>query len=153
VLAGTTPVLVHNCPNDESGDTFRVDTRGPDTVFENRAGPDTTIFESGLEPRGDNMSLEEHVSGLAGTYTPDSGYVATVTSHNYAATRAGVPSIYIKFATARKGIDVNQEIPGNVMGHEGEITVLENIPTECIVGCHMPDGTFVDNPNFGGSGG
>jgi hypothetical protein len=122
-------------------------------VFKNRADSDTTIFESSFEPLGDNMSLEEHVSGVAGTYTPDSGYVATTSSHNYAVTRAGGAKYIYQIRNGPEGIDVNQAIPGNVMGHEREIAVPGNIPTECIIGCHMPDGTFVDNPNFGGSGG
>ncbi|MFH8795576.1 hypothetical protein [Streptomyces sp. NPDC017941] len=62
-MAGATPVLVHNsggaCP------LYRSDTRGPDE-----------IFQSGFEPRGDNMDLLEHASG----YSRDSGYVATTTS-------------------------------------------------------------------------
>ncbi|MFV2128216.1 enterotoxin A family protein [Micromonospora sp. LOL_013] len=130
MIAGTTPVLVHNC-----GDTFRSDTRGPDE-----------IFETGFEPRGSNMDLEEHVAGVSGTYTPASGYVSTTTSEAHAISRGG----YVYRIRGVDGIDVNKAIPGNRMAHEREIAVPGRVPTECIVGCRMPDGTFRSNPNLRG---
>ncbi|WP_329489955.1 polymorphic toxin-type HINT domain-containing protein [Kitasatospora sp. NBC_01246] len=137
VLAGATPVLVHNCDS-VPGDTYRVDTRGPDE-----------IFPTGFTPRGSNMSLEEHVYGVSGDITPPSGYVATTNSHNYAVSRAIGGKYVYQIRGGPEGIDVNKTLPGNPMSHEREFAVPGRIPTECIVGCHMPDGSFRSNPNYG----
>ncbi len=137
VLAGATPVLVHNCDT-APGDTYRVDTRGPDE-----------IFQTGFTPRGSNMSLEEHVYGISGDITPPSGYVATTNSHNYAVSRATGGKYVYQLRGGPEGIDVNKTLPGNPMSHEREVAVPGSIPSECIVGCHMPDGSFRSNPNYG----
>ncbi|MFK4148214.1 RHS repeat-associated core domain-containing protein [Streptomyces sp. NPDC004065] len=129
VLAGATPVLVHNsggaCP------LYRSDTRGPEE-----------IFESGFEPRGDNMDLLEHASG----YSRDSGYIATTTSESVAIKRGG--NVYE--IRGVDGVDVNKEFPGNPFAHEKEIAIPGRVDTSCIVACRLRDGTRVPNPNYGG---
>ncbi|MGA3565240.1 polymorphic toxin-type HINT domain-containing protein [Micromonosporaceae bacterium DT59] len=127
VIAGNTPVLVHNC----GGQTlYRSDTRAPEE-----------IFETGFEPRGNNMDLMEHASG----WSRDSGYVATTTSERVAIGRGG--NVYEVRASGR---DVNKEFPGNPFSHEREIAVPGRIGPECIVSCRLPDGTRIANPNYGG---
>ncbi|WP_156756344.1 polymorphic toxin-type HINT domain-containing protein [Actinokineospora pegani] len=129
VLAGNTSVLVHN-----SGGTcplHRSDTRGPDE-----------IFESGFEPRGDNMDLLEHASG----YSRDSGYIATSTSESVAIKRGG--NVYE--IRGVDGVDVNKEFPGNPFAHEKEIAIPGRVDASCIVACRLRDGTRVPNPNYGG---
>ncbi|MFE7638265.1 RHS repeat-associated core domain-containing protein [Kitasatospora sp. NPDC057518] len=131
VLAGATPVLVHNC----GGDLFRSDTRDPSEIFQN-----------GFKALGDNMDLPEHVAGVSGTYTPASGFVSTTTSETHAISRGG--NVFtIRGVTGR---DVNKEIPDNPLSHEREIAVPHEIDTSCIVGCRLRDGTWVPNPNFKG---
>jgi RHS repeat-associated protein len=129
VLAGATPVLVHNsggaCP------LYRSDTRGPDE-----------IFESGFEPRGDNMDLLEHASG----YSRDSGYISTTTSESVAIKRGG--NVYE--IRGVDGVDVNKEFPGNPFAHERETAIPGRVDTSCIVACRLRDGTRVPNPNYGG---
>jgi hypothetical protein len=127
VLAGTAPVLVHNC----GGQTlYRSDTRDPSEIFAN-----------GFESRGDNMDVLEHASG----WSRDSGYVATTTSERVAINRGG--NVY---EVRADGVDVNKEFPGNPFSHEREVAVPRRIAPECIVSCRLPDGTRVMNPNYGG---
>ncbi|MEU6479908.1 RHS repeat-associated core domain-containing protein [Streptomyces sp. NPDC047017] len=129
VLAGATPVLVHNsggaCP------LYRSDTRGPDE-----------IFESGFEPRGDNMDLLEHASG----YSRNSGYISTTTSESVAIKRGG--NVYE--IRGVDGVDVNKEFPGNPFAHERETAIPGRVDTSCIVACRLRGGTRVLNPNYGG---
>jgi RHS repeat-associated protein len=129
VLAGATPVLVHNsaggCP------LYRSDTRGPEE-----------IFESGFDPRGGNMDLVEHASG----YSTDSGYVSTSMSKSVAIARGG----YVYEIRGANGVNVNQEFPGNPFSHEKEIAVPGRIDASCIVSCRFSGGSVLPNPNYGG---
>ncbi|WP_460708774.1 polymorphic toxin-type HINT domain-containing protein, partial [Myceligenerans halotolerans] len=120
-------VLVHNdsCP------LFRSDTRGPDE-----------IFDTGFEPRGDNMDLLEHASG----YSRDSGFVSTSTSESVARGRGG--NVYE--IRGVDGVDVNSEFPGNPFSHELEIAVPGRIDTSCIFSCTLRDGSVRLNPNYSG---
>ncbi|WP_410177237.1 polymorphic toxin-type HINT domain-containing protein [Streptomyces nigrescens] len=129
VLAGDTPVLVHNSGGPCS--LYRSDTRGPDE-----------IFGSGFDPRGDNMDLLEHASG----YSTDSGYVSTTTSESVAIKRGG--NVYE--IRGVNGVDVNKEFPGNPFAHEREIAIPGRVDTSCIVACRLRDGTRVPNPNYVG---
>ncbi|MET8974373.1 polymorphic toxin-type HINT domain-containing protein [Streptomyces sp. NPDC004539] len=132
VLAGAAPVLVHNC-----GDVYRSDTRDP-----------SEIFEGGFEPKGDNMNLEEHVAGVSGVYTPDSGFVSTTTSKSHALSRNGHTYV-IDSRGASGGIDVNKRIPGNVHANEAEIAVPRAIDSCHIRGCwHETTGEWIPNPNY-----
>ncbi|WSX36531.1 enterotoxin A family protein [Streptomyces halstedii] len=110
---------------------YRSDTRGPDE-----------IFESGFEPRGDNMDLLEHASG----YSRDSGYISTTTSESVAIKRGG--NVYE--IRGVDGVDVNKEFPGNPFAHERETAIPGRVDTSCIVACRLRDGTRVPNPNYGG---
>lgn len=132
VLAGATPVLVHNC-----GDVYRSDTRDP-----------SEIFDGGFAPKGDNMNLEEHVAGVSGVYTPDSGFVSTTTSKSHALSRKGHTYV-IDSRGASGGIDVNERIPGNVHANEAEIAVPRTIDSCHIRGCwHETTGEWIPNPNY-----
>jgi RHS repeat-associated protein len=132
VLAGATPVLVHNC-----GDVYRSDTRDP-----------SEIFDGGFAPKGDNMNLEEHVAGVSGVYTPDSGFVSTTTSKSHALSRKGHTYV-IDSRGASGGIDVNKRIPGNVHANEAEIAVPRAIDSCHIRGCwHETTGEWIPNPNY-----
>ncbi|MER5711648.1 SpvB/TcaC N-terminal domain-containing protein [Streptomyces sp. NPDC002122] len=132
VLAGATSVLVHNC-----GDVYRSDTRDPGE-----------IFDGGFAPKGDNMNLEEHVAGVSGVYSPDSGFVATSTSKSHASSRNGHTYV-IDSRGASGGIDVNQKIPGNVHASEAEIAVPRAIESCHIRGCwHETTGEWIPNPNY-----
>jgi RHS repeat-associated protein len=129
VMAGITPILVHNC------NLYRSDTREP-----------SEIFDVGFKSKGGNMNLDEHVAGVAGVYTPESGYVSTSTSEAHAIGRGG--NVYA-ISGVNTGTDVNEAIPGNVHSDESEIAVPHGIDSSCIVGCRLRDGTWVPNPNFG----
>ncbi|WP_368860199.1 DUF6531 domain-containing protein [Streptomyces fildesensis] len=118
---------------------YRVDTRHPDD-----------IFRIGFEPRGTNMNLEEHVAGVSGTWTEASGFISTTSSHAYAVTRSAGSRYVYKIRDAAGGIDVNARIPGNTMAHEREIAFPGHVDPSHIEGCWHPDGTWVDNPGFGG---
>ncbi|MFD5883214.1 polymorphic toxin-type HINT domain-containing protein [Streptomyces yangpuensis] len=132
VLAGATPVLVHNC-----GNVYRSDTRDP-----------SEIFDGGFAPKGDNMNLEEHVAGVSGVYTPDSGFVSTTTSKSHALSRKGHTYV-IDSRGASGGIDVNKKIPGNVHANEAEIAVPRAIDSCHIRGCwHEKTGEWIPNPNY-----
>jgi hypothetical protein len=132
VLAGATPVLVHNC-----GDVYRSDTRDP-----------SEIFDGGFAPKGGNMNLEEHVSGVSGVYTPDSGFVSTTTSKSHALSRKGHTYV-IDSRGVSGGIDVNKRIPGNVHANEAEIAVPRAIDSCHIRGCwHETTGEWIPNPNY-----
>ncbi|MFI0163383.1 polymorphic toxin-type HINT domain-containing protein [Streptomyces sp. NPDC017095] len=132
VLAGATPVLVHNC-----GDVYRSDTRDP-----------SVIFGGGFAPKGNNMNLEEHVAGVSGVYTPDSGFVSTTTSKSHALSRKGHTYV-IDSRGVSGGIDVNKTIPGNVHADEAEIAVPRTIDSCHIRGCwHETTGEWTPNPNY-----
>ncbi|MBO3732612.1 scabin-related ADP-ribosyltransferase [Glycomyces niveus] len=137
VAAAESDFLTHNCGSDaEIPDTvYRSDTREPEE-----------IFESGFEPLGDNMSLEEHVAGVSGQYTPASGYVSTTTSEAHALSRNG-HTYTIQGATG--GIDVNAMIPDNRHADEMEIAFPGAIDPSCIVGCRTTSGDWIPNPGFG----
>ncbi|MEV6241922.1 polymorphic toxin-type HINT domain-containing protein [Lentzea sp. NPDC051838] len=130
VVAGTQPVLSHNC-----GDLYRSDTRDPDE-----------IFEKGFEPLGDNMNLEEHVAGVSGKYTDPSGYVATTTSKSHAMSRGN--NVYV--IRNVKGVDVNKTLPDGRHKYEHEIAVPGAIDRSCIVGCYVGGKDWVPNPHFKG---
>ncbi|WP_322887983.1 RHS repeat-associated core domain-containing protein, partial [Wenjunlia vitaminophila] len=110
-------------------DLYRSDTREP-----------SEIFEVGFEPRGANMDLWEHVSG----WSKDSGFISTTTSQVYATSRSG--NTYI--IRGVEGIDVNREFPGNPFSHEREVAIPGRVDAKKIVGCWLPDGTWVPNPNY-----
>jgi hypothetical protein len=127
VVAGTTPVLVHNC--------------GGETLYRSDTRPPSEIFDTGFDPRGSNMDVLEHASG----WSKDSGYVATTRSESVAIRRGG----YV-YEVRADGVDVNKAFPGNPFSHEQEVAVPGRIGPECIVACRLPDGTRVPNPNYGG---
>jgi hypothetical protein len=130
VLAGATPILVHNtgpCPED----VYRSDTRHA-----------SEIFEKGFEPRGNNMDVAEHASGIS----RDSGFVSTSKSESVATGRGG--NIYT--IRGKSGVDVNKEFPGNPFAHEQEIAIPGRVDTCYIVGCRPPGGGWMPNPNFTG---
>ncbi|MFB8177644.1 polymorphic toxin-type HINT domain-containing protein [Streptomyces sp. NPDC055966] len=127
VLAGATPVLVHNACGPKT--TYRSDTRGPDDIFKN-----------GFEPRGSNMDLMEHASG----WSTDSGYVATTKHESIAIGRGG--NVY--HVDGVEGLDVNGEWPDNPFADEQEIAVAGRIDPSRIIGVRLRDGTWMDNPNY-----
>ncbi|MFX4294923.1 polymorphic toxin-type HINT domain-containing protein [Streptomyces bohaiensis] len=132
VLAGAAPVLVHNC-----GDVYRSDTRDPGE-----------IFDKGFAPKGDNMNLEEHVAGVSGVYTPDSGFVSTTTSKSHALSRKGHTYVIDRRGVSG-GIDVNKRIPGNTHSDEAEIAVPGTIDSCHICGCwHETTRKWIPNPNY-----
>ncbi len=97
---------------------------------------------------GDNMNLEEHVAGVSGVHTPDSGFVATTTSKSHALNRKGHTYV-IDSRGASGGIDVNKRIPGNVHAGEAEIAVPRAINSCHIRGCwHETTGEWIPNPNY-----
>ncbi|MEU0201869.1 MULTISPECIES: RHS repeat-associated core domain-containing protein [unclassified Streptomyces] len=124
VLAGATPVLVHNCNT-----VYRSDTRDP-----------SEIFQSGFEPRGENMDLMEHASG----YSTDSGYVSTTKYERIAKSRGG--NVY--HIDGVDGVDVNHEWPENPFSNEEEIAVPGRVDASRIIGVRMRDGSWMDNPNY-----
>ncbi|MGW5256465.1 scabin-related ADP-ribosyltransferase [Streptomyces sp. NPDC004012] len=126
MLAGATPVLVHNTCGPKT--TYRSDTRGPDEIFKN-----------GFEPRGSNMDLMEHASG----WSTDSGYVATTKHESIAIGRGG--NVY--HVDGVEGLDVNGEWPDNPFADEQEIAVPGRIDPSRIIGVRLRDGTWMDNPN------
>jgi Pretoxin HINT domain/Scabin-like len=128
VVAGTTPVLVHNCGSET---LFRSDTRDP-----------SEVFQTGFDPMGNNMDVLEHAAG----WSRDSGYIATTRSEEVAIRRGG--NVY---EIRADGVDVNKEFPGNPFSHEQEVAVPGRIGPECIVACRLRDGTRVMNPNYEGT--
>ncbi|MBO1332570.1 polymorphic toxin-type HINT domain-containing protein [Streptomyces sp. VRA16 Mangrove soil] len=130
VLAGATPVLVHNCNT-----LYRADTRGPDEIFAN-----------GFKPKGDNLDLIQHVL----QYRPDSGFVAT--SRSLAAAQrfakdAGMEAHIYKIRGS--GIDVNATLgPTSPHPHEKEIAVPGIIHPHDIEGVWNPLGQWIPNPMF-----
>ncbi|MGC0313247.1 ricin-type beta-trefoil lectin domain protein [Kitasatospora acidiphila] len=142
VLAGGTPVLVHNsCGPDGGNPVYRSDTRDP-----------SVIFDEGFQPKGNNMNLEEHVAGVSGVFTEESGYVATTTSRSHALARRG-NTFVIDREGISGGIDVNARIPDNVDAHEMEIAVPHGVDSCHIRGCWLEgSGEWLPNPNYGGGG-
>lgn len=138
MLAGTTPVLVHNCDP-----VYRVDGRSHEDIFKN-----------GFSPKGDNLNIEEHAAGVTGQYgISESGYVATTTSKSVALARqaTGGGNVYeICGNCVKRGVDVNKALGGdNVYSHEREIAVPGRIDSSCIVSCTLPNGRVIPNPNYG----
>ncbi|MFR9727171.1 DUF6531 domain-containing protein [Streptomyces sp. MS19] len=121
---------------------YRVDSRHPDE-----------IFDSGFEPRGTNMDLEQHQAGLGGTYYPESGYVGTTDNLRYGQTRAQGQGNYLYDIRARDGgVDVNAALPGNNSSHEYEFAYPRAIDPSEIAGAWDASGTYHANPNFRGAG-
>ncbi|MGW2601712.1 DUF6531 domain-containing protein [Streptomyces klenkii] len=119
---------------------FRADTRTKET-----------IFNEGFAPRGSNMNLEEHVYGIAGDYTPHSGFVSTTDSSNHAFSRLKTADGHVYLVReSESGIDVNKEIPGNPMSHEREFAYPRKIDSGSIVGAWDKDKNWTPNPNYGG---
>lgn len=119
---------------------FRADTRTKET-----------IFNEGFAPRGSNMNLEEHVYGIAGDYTPHSGFVSTTDSSNHAFSRLKTADGHVYLVReSESGIDVNKEIPGNPMSHEREFAYPRKIDSGAIVGAWDKDKNWTPNPNYGG---
>jgi RHS repeat-associated protein len=127
VIAGDTPVLVHNTDPLHCELTFRADNRSPDE-----------IYDKGFEPHGNDMDLLRHAEG-----NPDSGYVAT--SYSREAAEDFAPNVYT--IRTQSGVDVNENLgPLSPYPHEAEVAVPGGVPSECITGCILPDGTWVPNP-------
>ena len=138
VVAGDTSILVHNSG---CGVVYRSDTRDP-----------AVIFGEGFQPKGDNMDLEEHVAGVSGVYTPESGYVATTTSKSHALSRLGNTYVIDQEGVAG-AVDVNGQIPDNVSAHEMELAVPSGIDSCYIQGCWLQgSGDWLANPNYGEAG-
>jgi hypothetical protein len=127
VIVGQIPVLVHNC------DLHRQDTRAPEEVF-----------RTGFEPKGTNLDIRAHADGA-----PNSGYVATTRSAAVAKLRMMTNGGYVYLIRGVDGVDVNNAVPDNIYAYEQEIAVPGKIDTSCIVGCTLPNGKWVSNPNYG----
>ncbi|MFI1184124.1 DUF6531 domain-containing protein [Streptomyces sp. NPDC020799] len=111
-----------------------------------------TIFNDGFAPKGSNMNLEEHVYGVAGDYTPPSGYVSTTDSANHAFSRLKTTDGHVYLIRESEGgVNVNKEIPGNPMSHEREFAYPRKIERTSIVGAWDRDKNWTPNPNYGGS--
>nr|WP_107644953.1 DUF6531 domain-containing protein [Streptomyces sp. Ru87] len=122
-------------------DRYRRDSRSPEDIF----GGD------GFAPRGDNMSLEEHVYGVAGDYTPPSGYVSTTQSLDHALSRQRRSGGYVYHIQARDGgIDANAALPGNPHADELEFSYPRTIDPSEILGAWDSGGNWTANPRFGG---
>ncbi|MFE1174374.1 DUF6531 domain-containing protein [Streptomyces sp. NPDC058773] len=122
-------------------DRYRRDSRGP-----------ADIFRDGFAPRGNNMSLEEHVYGVAGDFTPPSGYVSTTESLDHALSRQRRSGGHVYHVQAGDGgIDANAELPGNPHADEMEFSYPRVINPSEIVGAWGPSGDWIPNPNFKGS--
>ncbi|WP_107424713.1 putative T7SS-secreted protein [Streptomyces antioxidans] len=133
--------LAPDCPQENKNHRYRRDSRGVDEIFEN-----------GFSPKGDNMSLEEHVYGISGVHTAESGYVATSLSKSHAFSRFGSSSdghVYI-VDTADDGIDVNKALPGNPSAHEKEIAFPRKIHSSDIVGAWDRFHNWIPNPHYKG---
>ncbi|MET9861766.1 putative T7SS-secreted protein [Streptomyces smyrnaeus] len=133
--------LAPGCPEETPNHRYRKDSRGIDEIFEN-----------GFSPKGDNMSLEEHVYGISGLQTAESGYVATTTSKSHAFSRFGSSSdgnVYL-IDTADNGVDVNKVLPGNPSAHEHEIAFPRRIDPSDIVGAWDRHHNWFPNPNYKG---
>ncbi|MEU6280052.1 hypothetical protein [Streptomyces sp. NPDC047028] len=141
-MAGGVPILVHNSCGPDHGETvYRSDTRNANV-----------IFDEGFQPKGGNMNLEEHVAGVSGVYTEESGYVATTTSKSHALTRRGNTYVIDREGISG-GVDVNGAIPDNVDAHEMELAVPHGIDSCYIRGCWLEgSGEWLPNPNYGGGG-
>lgn len=110
--------------------TYRGDMRGPDE-----------IFEKGFEPRGNDLDLLSHARGA-----PGSGYVATSTRREVA--EGFGPNVY---AIRQRGVDVNEALGrSSPFPHEREIAMPGGVTRDCIVGCSLPSGRWIPNPNYGG---
>ncbi|MEV6674021.1 RHS repeat-associated core domain-containing protein [Streptomyces sp. NPDC051162] len=111
-----------------------------------------TIFNDGFAPKGSNMNLEEHVYGVAGDYTPPSGYVSTTDSANHAFSRLKTTDGHVYLIRESEGgVNVNKEIPGNPMSHEREFAYPRKVERTSIVGAWDKDKNWTPNPNYGGS--
>ncbi|MBT2383503.1 DUF6531 domain-containing protein [Streptomyces sp. ISL-11] len=120
---------------------YRADARRPEQ-----------IFEDGFAPKGNNMSLEEHVYGVAGDYTPPSGFVATTDSSNHAFSRLKTTDGHVYLIReGDSGIDVNKAIPDNPLSHEREFAYPRKIESGQIAGAWDKDKNWIPNPNYGGT--
>jgi hypothetical protein len=131
VIAGNTPVLVHNCGG-KAPLTFRGDSRGPDEIFKN-----------GFQPWGDDMNLLDHATGATAR---TSGYVSTSYSREIA---GEFDSSYIYTIRAHGGVDVNIALgDASPYPEEAELAFPGGVKPECISGCILPNGDWVPNPGF-----
>nr|WP_236075855.1 DUF6531 domain-containing protein [Streptomyces coffeae] len=133
--------LAPECPKENKNHRYRKDSRGVEE-----------IFESGFSPKGDNMSLEEHVYGISGVHTPESGYVGTTTSKSHAFSRFGSNRdgyVYL-VDTVDDGVNVNKALPGNPSAHEHEIAFPRKIDSSDIIGAWDRYHNWVPNPNYKG---
>ena len=139
MLAGNTPVLVHNCGGGSEAspkrDLYRADTRTPDEMF------------GGFHPKGTNMDHEAHVF----SNPSDSGYIST--SDTRGAAEEFAHDNYLDDAhiyhVRGNGIDVNATFGArSPFPHEREISVPGSIATEDIVGAWSPGGDWIPNPGF-----
>ncbi|MFE9002347.1 putative T7SS-secreted protein [Streptomyces sp. NPDC007875] len=140
--AQTDPLgLAPDCPKENKNHRYRKDSRGVEEIFEN-----------GFSPKGDNMSLEEHVYGISGVHTAESGYVATSLEKSHAFSRFGSNSdgyVYM-VDTIDDGIDVNNTLPGNPSAHEKEIAFPRKIDSSDIVGAWDRFHNWIPNPHYKG---
>nr|WP_277347960.1 DUF6531 domain-containing protein [Streptomyces sp. HNM0574] len=121
---------------------YRRDTRGPET-----------IFEDGLNPKGNNMSLEEHVYGVAGDFTPDSGFVATTDNKSHAFDRMKSDTDHVYLIRPREdGVDVNDALPDLPphMRAESEFAFPRSIDRSEIAGAWNAHREWIPNPHYGG---
>ncbi|MFF1793197.1 RHS repeat-associated core domain-containing protein [Kitasatospora sp. NPDC058263] len=132
VLAGTTPVLVHNC-----GSVYRADTRGHDEIFAN-----------GFEPKGDNLDINQHVH----ENRTDSGFVST--SRTRGAAEGFANDVYMDddthiYKIRGKGIDVNAHFgDSSPYPWEEEVAVAGKIHPHDIEGVWNHLGEWTANPGF-----
>ena len=96
----------------------------------------------GFKPVGRDMDLLRHAEG---TSRGGSGYVATSKSATVASDFG--PNLYEIRASG--GVDVNAVL-GSRSPYPGELEVAYpgGVPSSCIVGCRLPTGGWVPNPNF-----
>ena len=112
--------------------TFRGDSRSP-----------SQIFDEGFDAVGDDLDLLRHAEGY-----PNSGYVSTSQSSAVAGGFPdGIPTNVYE-VRAPGGIDVNDVLgPNSPYPWELEIAYPGSIASSCVVGCTLPNGQWVPNPN------
>jgi RHS repeat-associated protein len=128
VVAGDTPVLVHNC-----GDArFVVDSNGTATdlrapLFRADDRHPNEIFGSGFQPKGGNLNIDDHVY----SNPEDSGFIST--SKTEAAARQFANDNYMDTGYVYKlrgsGIDVNERF-GNASPYPWEKEIAVPGPIE-----------------------
>src|SRR5690349_2329228 len=97
----------------------------------------------GFKPWGDDMDLMGHATG--DNYAT-SGYVSTSLQRSVA--EGFVPNIYV--IRAPGGVDVNLTLGAHSpFPEESEIAMPGGVNPSCILGCTLPSGRWVPNPNYG----